>query len=187
MVNIYKIANRQSRDANYEQILRILNDCLQGITVGLGFILGGTYDFLTNTNRGVYSYQALQSRLNINTFSSDKVTDFTGPVIMLSGLTLEDFYVLLQNVRHVYASGEPDNYLIPDVGIHAFMSHCATTIGDNYFRTPRTAITSFINLLAILAQNTDPTVNWKTFINSVKVVRDSGGDKDTDELESFRL
>ena len=71
LVNLYKLANTQARNANYEQILRILNDSLQGTAVGLGFVLGGTPEFLLDTRRGLYSYPALQSRLAQNTFASE--------------------------------------------------------------------------------------------------------------------
>ena len=62
LVNLYKLANSQARNGNYEQILRILNDSLQGTAVGLGFVLGGTPEFLLDTRRGLYSYPALQSQ-----------------------------------------------------------------------------------------------------------------------------
>ncbi len=70
LVNLYKLANAQARNSNYEQLLRMLNDSLQGTAVGLGFVLGGTPEFLMDTRRGVYSYQALQSRLAQNTTRS---------------------------------------------------------------------------------------------------------------------
>jgi hypothetical protein len=98
LVNLYKLANTQARNSNYEQILRILNDSLQGTAVGLAFVLGGTPEFLLDTRRGLYSYPALQSRLSQNTFVSDGLVDFSGPVLRLSSLTPEDFYVLLQKV-----------------------------------------------------------------------------------------
>jgi P-loop Domain of unknown function (DUF2791) len=63
LVNLYKLANTKARNTNYEQILRILNDYLQGSAEGLGFLLGGTPEFLLDTRRGLYSYQALQSML----------------------------------------------------------------------------------------------------------------------------
>ena len=69
LVNLYKLANAQARNANYEQILRILNDSLQGSAEGLGIVLGGTPEFLLDTRRGLYSYAALQSRLAENTFA----------------------------------------------------------------------------------------------------------------------
>src|SRR3569623_1120586 len=70
LVNLYKLANTQARNANYEQILRILNDSLQGTAVGLGFVLGGTPEFLLDTRRGLYSNSALQSRLAQNTITA---------------------------------------------------------------------------------------------------------------------
>src|SRR5690606_9233227 len=117
MVNLYKLANAQARNSNYEQLLRMLNDSLQGTAVGLGFVLGGTPEFLMDTRRGVYSYAALQSRLAQNAFASEELLDFSGPVLRLSSLTPEDFYLLLVKIRHVYAGGDPDRYLLPDSAI----------------------------------------------------------------------
>lgn len=102
--------------------------------------------------RGVYSYQALQSRLAQNTFAKEGLVDFSGPVVRLSSLTAEDFYVLLTKIRYVYASGDVEKYLLPDEAIQQFMEHCANRIGDSFFRTPRTTITAFINLLAVLGK-----------------------------------
>ena len=75
MVNLYKLPSPQARASNYEQILRILNDSLQGACEGLGFLLGGTPEFLMDTRRGLYSYPALQSRLAENTFARDGLVD----------------------------------------------------------------------------------------------------------------
>lgn len=190
MVNLYKLANAQARSSNYEQILRMLNDSLQGNAVGLGFVLGGTPEFLMDTRRGIYSYSALQSRLAQNTFASSELVDFSGPVLRLSSLTVEDFYLLLGKIRHVYAGGDADRYLLPDPAIASFMEHCASRIGDSFFRTPRTTITSFINLLAILEQN--PGTDWASLVGSVPVQADDGGLTDVsvdpeDELASFKL
>jgi hypothetical protein len=173
LVNLYKLANTQARNANYEQILRILNDSLQGTAVGLGFILGGTPEFLLDTRRGLYSYPALQSRLSQNTFASGGLVDFSGPVVRLSSLTPEDFYVLLQKICHVYASGDKTKYLLPEQGIYSFMEHCSKRIGDAYFRTPRTTITTFINLLAVLEQNAG--VSWQELLGGIEVIADTGG------------
>jgi hypothetical protein len=190
LVNLYKLSNAQARNSNYEQLLRMLNDSLQGTAVGLGFVLGGTPEFLMDTRRGLYSYSALQSRLAQNDFANKELVDFSGPVIRLSSLTPEDFYVLLGKIRHVYAFGETSRYLLPDAAIGRFMEHCANRIGDNFFRTPRTTITSFINLLAVLEQN--PGTDWSSLIGKVEVAADSGGDADAasesgDELASFTL
>jgi hypothetical protein len=190
LVNLYKLANSQARNSNYEQILRILNDSLQGTAVGLGFILGGTPEFLLDTRRGLYSYSALQSRLSQNTFASDGLVDFSGPVVRLSSLTPEDFYVLLQKIRNVYALGDAAKHLLPDQGIFSFMEHCSTRIGDSYFRTPRTTITSFVNMLAVLEQN--PGSEWKQLLGGLEVALDTGGAADLkveadEELASFKL
>lgn len=190
MVNLYKLANSQARNSNYEQILRMLNDSLQGAAVGLGFVLGGTPEFLMDTRRGIYSYSALQSRLAQNAFATNELVDFSGPVLRLSSLTVEDFYLLLGKIRHVYAAGDAARYLLPDSAIASFMEHCANRIGDSFFRTPRTTITSFVNLLAILEQN--PGTDWRNLVGEVRVEVDEGGKSDAavdpeDELASFKL
>jgi hypothetical protein len=191
MVNLYKIANTQSRIANYEQILRILNDALQGASAGLGFLMGGTPEFLMDTRRGLYSYAALQSRLSENSFARDGMMDFSSPVLHLSSLTPEDFFLLISKIRHVQASGDPQKYLLPDDGLHRFMEHCEKRIGETYFRTPRTTIKEFANLLAILEQN--PLANWHKLLDDTTITEDkehlleSHESEDADELTSFRL
>jgi hypothetical protein len=200
MVNLYKLANTQARNTNYEQILRILNDSLQGTSVGLGVLLGGTPEFLMDARKGLYSYQALQSRLAENAFAVGGLVDMTGPVLRLSNLSPEDLFVLLCKIRQVYAWGDPEKYLLPDTGLTSFMQHCASRIGDAYFRTPRNTITAFVNLLAVLEQNEEKT--WDDLIESVAVATESNpdfapleeasgddsaaGDAD-DELTSFKL
>ncbi len=175
MVNLYKLSNTKSRNSNFEQILRILNDCLQGSAEGLGFVLGGTPEFLTDTRRGLFSYQALQSRLAENTFAvSAGVTDFSGPVIRLASLSPEDLFILLGKLRHVYASGDPEKYLVSDDALHGFMHHCSQRIGDAYFRTPRNTIRAFIDLLAVLDQRAE--LSWEGLLGEVNVDREENPD-----------
>jgi hypothetical protein len=184
LVNLYKLANTRARNTNYEQILRILNDCLQGSAEGLGFLLGGTPEFLLDTRKGLYSYQALQSRLAENRFAKDGLIDYSGPVLRLSNLTPEDLFVLLGNLRHVYAAGVTDRYLLPDEGLQAFMQHCSQRIGDAYFRTPRNTVTAFVNLLAVLEQNAGSS--WQQLLEHVQVTVDENPDfrpLDDDEPE----
>lgn len=191
LVNLYKLANAQARNANYEQVLRILNDSLQGTAQGLGFVLGGTPEFLYDTRRGLYSYPALQSRLSLNTFAQNGLVDYSGPVVRLASLAPEDFFVLLQNIQHVFAGGDASKELLPKEGIVSFMEHCSQKIGDAYFRTPRTTITAFINLLAVLEQN--PSADWKELLGAVVVSKDTGAaadsalDEDEAELQTFTL
>ena len=174
LVNLYKLANTRARNTNYEQILRVLNDCLQGSAEGLAFLLGGTPEFLLDTRKGLYSYQALQSRLAENRFVKDGLVDYSGPVLRLANLTPEDLFVLLGKLRHVYASGVPERYLIPDEALHAFMQHCSQKIGDAYFRTPRNTVTAFVNLLAVLEQNKE--VSWQQLLGQVQITPDANPD-----------
>ena len=189
LVNLYKLTSSRARQSNYEQILRILNDVLQGTARNLGFIFGGTPEFLMDTRRGLYSYEALQTRLAENTFARDGLVDLSGPVIRLANLTPEDMFILLSNIRRVMQS---DDESLPDEALTAFMSHCSERIGDAYFRTPRNTVTAFVNMLSILAQNSD--VNWRSLIGSVDVSEDntdglgiSANGETDDELASFRL
>lgn len=194
MVNLYKLANSQARKSNYEEILHMLNDCLQGNASGLGFLMGGTPEFLYDTRRGLYSYTALQTRLAENTFAVNGLVDFTGPIIQLENLAPEDVFVLLTKLRHVFATGDPAAYLLPDEGLHAFMEHCHKRIGDAYFRTPRNTTVSFINLMAILEQN--PSVSWQDLLGKIEVEKDTNPDLENEnqeeenideELASFKL
>jgi hypothetical protein len=200
LVNLYKLANTQARKSNYEQILRILNDCLQGTAVGLGFMLGGTPDFLMDTRRGLYSYPALQSRLAENTFAVNGLVDYNNPVLRLGNLSPEDLFVLLGKIRHVFASGDPDQYLLPDAGIQAFMAHCSQRIGDAYFRTPRNTVKAFVDLLSVLDQNKQ--ITWTDLVAQVNISTEANPDllpaqiqgngkavlpAEDDDLASFRL
>ncbi len=192
MVNLYKLSNAQARSGNYEQLLRMINDSHQGHAVGLGFLLGGTPEFLMDPRRGLYSYPALQSRLAENTFAKDGLVDFTGPVIRLSSLTLEEFYVLLEKIRHIHAMGDTSKYLLPDDALVAFMNHCAKKLGNDFFRTPRTTITAFINMLAVLEQNAG--ASWQDLLGQVEPERDTGGSQDLqvevqddDEFATFKI
>jgi len=171
MVNLYKLGNSQARTSNYEQILRILNDCLQGTAEYLGFLLGGTPEFLLDPRKGLYSYEALQSRLASNSFANKAgVIDYSSPSLHLANLTPEELYILLKNLRHVFASGEPSDYLVPDEALTSFLHHCSKSIGDAYFRTPRNTIKAFLDLLSVLEQNNN--IEWTQLIDSVAIEDD---------------
>jgi hypothetical protein len=174
MVNLYKLANTVARNGNYEQVLRIVNDCLQGHAAGLGVLFGGTPELLMDTRRGLYSYDALRSRLAENSFAVGGLADYTGPVLRLANLAPEDMWVLLSKLRHVYAGGDAVRYLVPDEALSAFMDHCAHRIGDAYFRTPRTTVKEFLNLLAVLEQN--PGADWHTLLGQIELAAESNPD-----------
>jgi hypothetical protein len=152
--------------------------------------MGGTPEFLIDPRRGLFSYQALASRLGDNAFVSTSIVDNTGPVIKLRGLTPEDLYILLSKLRHVFASGDQSRYLVPDEALEAFMKHCSKKIGDNYFRTPRTTIKAFLDLLAVLDQN---QVEWSELIERTQISSDtvsedlSQQEDDDDGLTTIKL
>ncbi|MDP2716918.1 MULTISPECIES: ATP-binding protein [Chromatiaceae] len=192
MVNLYKLNNTTARTSNYEQILRILNDCLQGTAEHLGFLLGGTPEFLLDPRKGLYSYEALQSRLAGNTFAKQAgVIDYSSPALHLASLTPEELYILLKNLRHVYAEGDESKYLVPDESLKAFLKHCSQTIGDAYFRTPRNTIKAFLDMIAVIDQN--PSIAWNSLVASVSIEEEKPSDveldiEDTeDDLADFKL
>ena len=167
MVNLYKLVNSQARNANYEQILRIVNDALQGSAERLGFYFGGTPDFLLDTRRGLFSYEALRSRLAENSFAKDGLVDLSGPVIRLQSLSPDEMQVLLERLRLLWASGDPTRLPVPDEALTAFLAHCSKKIGDAYFRSPRETIRSFLDLLAVLEQN--PGTGWDAVLERVDI------------------
>lgn len=169
MVNLFKLSSSQARNANYEQILRILNDVLQGSAERLGFVMGGTPEFLLHTRRGLYSYEALQSRLVENSFARDGLIDLSGPVMRLSSLTPEELFVLLQNIRTIM---QDDSNAISDEAIEAFMAHCRNRIGEAYFQTPRNTVTTFVNLVALIEQN--PGTSWAGLLSTADIATDQG-------------
>lgn len=193
----HRLNHAQSRNANYEAILRIVNDCLQGNASGIGFLFGGTDEFLNDKRRGMASYQALASRMSENRFAREGFKDLSGPVIPLGNLSAEEMYVLLHNIRTVFAAGEPGKTIIDDSGIQAFMAHCSSTLGADFFQTPRDAVKSFTDLLFILDQN--PHADWRTLLTQSPITRlpdpDQSflaeGDEETpieaEGLETFRL
>ena len=194
MVNLYKLASQKARFSNYEQILRILNDCLQGSAVHIGFLLGGTPDFLFDPRKGLYSYEALHSRLAINSFATQAgVIDYSSPSLHLANLAPEELYILLCNLRNVFAGGDIKNYLVPDDALSAFLAHCSKNIGDAYFKTPRNTIKAFIDFISILDQN--PEIKWDQLITQVQIIKELNTDmpvigiedEDNDELATFNL
>ena len=154
MVNLYKLQNTRARNTNYERILTILNDSLQGTAVGMGFILCGTPEFLLDARRGLYSYEALQSRLAENRFAVGGLVDFSGPVLRLANLTRR-ISSSPRKLRHVFAAGEQPP---PDDGLKGFMAHCLQKIGRR-ISDPAGTITAFVNLLSVIEQN--PGTDWK--------------------------
>jgi hypothetical protein len=145
-------------------ILTILNDCLQGSVNGLGFLLAGTDECLEDKRRGLFSYEALRSRLSENRFTEQNVVDFSGPVVRLANLAPEDLFVLLRNIRHVHAGGDPKKYLLPDDALVAVLQKANETLGAEFYKTPRDVVRSFVGLLSVLEQN--PGKTWQDFVGA---------------------
>lgn len=158
----HRLPNSRARQSNYEAILTILNDSLQGSVVGLGFLLAGTDECLEDKRRGLFSYEALRTRLSANRFADQNVVDFSGTVVRLANLMAEDLFVLLRNIRHVHASGDPKKYLVPDDALVAVLQKANEALGSEFYKTPRDVIRSFVGLLSVLEQN--PNKTWQDFV-----------------------
>ena len=194
MVNLYKLSSQRARVSNFEQILRMLNDCLQGSAEYIGFLLGGTPDFLFDPRKGLFSYEALHSRLAENSFAQEAgVIDYSAPTLHLANLAPEELLILLRNLRHVFAAGDVTKYLVPDEALTAFLAHCSKRIGDAYFRTPRNTIKAFVDLLVVLDQSSG--LDWTQLIEQVHMEEErntdmpliEGGGSNVDELATFKL
>lgn len=189
----HRLPSKQARNSNYEAILRILNDCLQGQVEGLMVMFGATDDCLEDKRRGLFSYEALATRLAPNEFAIDG-RDLLSPVVKLDSLAPEDMFVLLHRIRHVFAAGDATKHLIPDEGLTAFLEYSSRTLGAEYFKTPRDTVTRFVALLGVL--EADPTHDWRRALGTVDRVevpsnrsaeagsQSASGDS---ELVSFKL
>jgi BREX system ATP-binding protein BrxC/D len=164
-----RLPSARARQANYEAILAMLNDCLQGSVKNLGFVLGGTDEFVENAKRGLYSYEALRSRLAGNRFASQGVKDFSGPVLRLQNLSPEELFVLLQKIRHIHAFGDESKHKVPDDALKAVLKKAGEKLGADYFKTPRDVIRSFVGLLNVLDQN--PGRDWQSFLGDVSFTK----------------
>lgn len=162
----HRLNNRPARDRNYEAILRILNDCLQGGVEGLGVLFAATDDCMMDKRRGLFSYEALATRLASNRFASSDLVDLSGPVIKLANLTPEDCFVLLHNVRRVFSRGQNEEAVLPEAAIVAYLESCQRRMGAAYFQTPRETIKDFVGLLNVLEQN--PGTSWQRLVADIK-------------------
>jgi len=158
----HRLPSSRARQANYEALLSIINDCYQGGAANIGFLLAGTDECLEDKRRGLHSYEALRSRLVENSFVGEGIRDLSGPIVRLENLTPEDLFVLLRNIRHVHATGEASKHLVPDEALVAVLQRANETLGAEYFKTPRDIVRSFVGLLNVLEQN--PGRTWPEFV-----------------------
>ena len=186
----HRLSNTIARNKNYEALLRIINDCLQGRAQGLAFIFAGTDECLEDRRRGLFSYEALATRLAGNRFAVEGRQDWSSPVMKLQNLRPEDCFVLLHNLRNVFAGGDATRFLVPDAAIEAYLRDCNSRLGAAYFQTPRDTVKDFVNLLNLLEQ--DRSLTWQSLLNSKSYVTPSSQTSqeppaEDDVLSEFKL
>lgn len=158
LVNIYKIPQSITRQYNYEKILTMYNDTLQGKAKYLGIIMCGTPQCIEDTRRGVYSYEALRSRLQEGRFGRDELKDVLAPVIKLSPLTYEEMLVLIEKLTEIHGVLFEYTPKLTQDDLVTFIKIEFGRIGADSKITPREVIRDFIELLDILFQNPDADV-----------------------------
>ena len=155
LVNIYKIPNSITRQYNYEKILTMYNDTLQGRAQYLGIIMSGTPQCIEDTRRGVYSYEALRSRLAEGRFGRGEIRDMLAPVIKLAPLTYEELLVLTEKLADIHAQLFGYEQTLTEKQLVSFIKIEFSRIGADTSITPREVIRDFIELLDIIYQNPD--------------------------------
>lgn len=166
-INLYKISTSVMREKNYEKILSIYNDCFQGKVTHLFFNFAGTKEFLENERRGLFSYHALKSRLEINKFETTEIRDFAQPVIQLMPLDHNEIFVLLSKLKAIFDYNYKTIIDISDNDIHQFMEEIFNKPGAAEFLTPREVIRDFLNILNILRQN--PTLDKGKLFGQIEI------------------
>lgn len=159
LINLYKIPNSVTRQNNYEKILTMYNDTLQGKAHHLGIIMGGTPQSIEDRRRGVYSYEALRSRLTQGRFASEGLSDMLAPVIRLNPLTYEELLVLIEKLADIHAGYFEYQRSLTEDDLVSFLQIGFGRVGSDSHLTPREVIRDFIELLDIVYQNPDASVS----------------------------
>lgn len=158
LVNLYKIPNAITRQYNYEKILTMYNDTLQGKAQYLGMIMGGTPTSIEDRRRGVFSYEALRSRLAQGRFAREDLKDMLAPIIRLQPLTYEELLVLIEKLMQIHAGYFGWTPTLTEKDLVDFLKIEFGRVGADTHLTPREVIRDFIELLDILCQNPDANV-----------------------------
>ena len=153
LVNLYKIPNAITRQYNYEKILQMYNDTLQGKAHNLGLIMGGTPTSIEDRRRGVFSYEALRSRLTQGRFADENLKDMLAPIIRLQPLTYEELLVLIEKLAQIHAGYFAYEPKLTEGDLVDFLKIEFGRVGADTHLTPREVIRDFIELLDIAAQN----------------------------------
>ncbi|QNB45478.1 biotin carboxylase [Thermanaerosceptrum fracticalcis] len=179
-VNLYKITNSVSRQSNYEKLLTMFNDTMQGKAQNLGIILGGTPQFVEDQRRGLYCYEALRTRFSESRFTKDGFRDLTGPIIRLQTLTHEEIFVLLNRLLEVHKNHYGYEPAISSNDIIEFMQAVAGRMGADELLTPREVVRDFISILNILHQNPDISFGHVLHGPDFQI---KSADKDPDQID----
>jgi hypothetical protein len=152
-INLYKISHSQNRAKNYELLLSIYNDTMQGKVSHLYALVGGTPEFLNDERRGLASYEALKSRLALNKFETEQFRDLTQPVIKLTTLRPEELLALMQKLRDIHASHYAFPPAVTDSELQGFLVRLMSRPGAQQFLTAREVVRTLLMALNILFQN----------------------------------
>ncbi|WP_278379898.1 ATP-binding protein [Chryseobacterium arthrosphaerae] len=182
-INLYKISVSASREKNYEKILSIYNDCFQGKVSHLFINFAGTKEFLENERRGLFSYQALKSRLEGNKFETSEFRDFAQPVIRLMPMNHNEIFVLLKKLKLIFDFNYKTELNITDEEISAFMEEMFNKPGAAEFLTPREVIRDFLNILNIIRQN--PDVDKGRLFGDIEISDERPNDLILDSIEEI--
>ncbi|SET69158.1 ATP-binding protein [Lacrimispora sphenoides] len=171
LVNIYKIPNSITRQNNYEKILTMYNDVLQGKAKHIGFLIGGTPQCIEDKYKGMFSYEALRSRLAEGHFATDEMKDLTAPIIRLQMLTQEEVYVLVEKLRDIHAQLYDYTPTMSHEDLLYFLTVEYNRVGAGTHITPREIIRDFIELVNILHQNPNRSVSDILGSNSFEMAK----------------
>ncbi len=175
-VNLYKISHRVSRENNYEKILSMFNDTLQGRAPGLALVMGGTPQFLEDTRRGLFGYEALRSRLCDSRFALSGYQNLIGPVIRLRRLSDEELFALIRRITLLHAQRYEYTPRITDAEMLRFLQICLSRAGADSLITPREMLRDYMTLLNILMQN--PGASFDDVVGSAVTLRTDANAED---------
>lgn len=171
LVNIFKIPNSITRANNYEKILTMYNDVLQGKASHIGFLMGGTPQCIEDKYKGVFSYEALRSRLAEGHFATSDIKDLSAPIIRLQMLSQEEMYVLVEKLMNIHAQLYNYTSTLSHDELVYFLTVEYNRVGAQTHITPREIIRDFIELVNILHQNPQKSVSEILGDNSFEMAK----------------
>lgn len=183
LVNLYRIPTSVTRQYNYEKILMMYNDTLQGKAKYLGIIMGGTPQCVEDTRKGIFSYDALRSRLTEGKFASEDTVNLLSPIIRLKRLTPDEMFILIEKLRDIHSDLHEYKSELKAEDLMSFIKIEYERVGANTNITPREVIRDFIELLDILYQN--PNKKFADIIGDEKFEFAKGDNKEEEENKEF--